>query len=141
MENTVDCVQHQGVIKRITPKVIYVKILALGACASCNAKGMCNTAEMEEKTIEVVNDGRGYKTGEHVVVIMDKKLGTQAVLLGYFYPFLILLGVLIIMISISGNEGLSALLALGVLVPYYYVIYLFRNKLKKKFTFRLNKLV
>ena len=137
MENALDCIKHGGIIERITSKTIYVKILSIAACASCNAKGMCNTAEMEEKTIEVVNDGKEHKVGEHVNVIMDKKLGPKAVLLGYFYPFLILLLTLILSISLTGKEGLSALIALGILGPYYAGLYFYRDKLKRKFTFRL----
>jgi sigma-E factor negative regulatory protein RseC len=137
MENTVDCVKHSGVVERITSKIVYVRILQMAACASCNAKGMCNTAEMEEKTIEVINDGKERKVGEHVMVVMDKKLGPQAVRLGYIYPFLTLLITLIISLQLTGNEGISALIALASIFPYYAYLYLNKDRFKKKFTFRI----
>ena len=123
MENNLDCVKHSGIIESIEENIIYVKILSMTGCASCDVKGMCNTAEMEEKSIEVIHDKKEHKIGEHVTIIMDKKLGPKAVLLGYFYPFLILLLSLIIMLAITDNEGLSALVGLGMVIPYYALIY------------------
>ena len=137
MENNLDCVKHSGIIESIEENIIYVKILSMTGCASCDVKGMCNTAEMEEKSIEVIHDKKEHQIGEHVTIIMDKKLGPKAVLLGYFYPFLILLLSLIIMLAITDNEGLSALVGLGMVIPYYALIYFFKDRLKKKFTFRL----
>ncbi len=137
MSNELDCISHNGLVEKVEKDKILVKILSTSACASCNAKGMCNVSEMEEKTIEVPVDGREYEVNQHVTVIMDKKLGPQAVLLGYFYPFLIVLLALIILIPVIGHEGYAALISLGLLAPYYLVLYRLKDKLKKKFYFRI----
>ncbi|MBI9034115.1 MAG: SoxR reducing system RseC family protein [Bacteroidales bacterium] len=137
MSNELDCISHTGLVEEITKDKIFVKILSTTSCASCNAKGMCNVTEVEEKTIEVLHDGKEYEINQHVTVIMDKKLGPQAVLLGYFYPFLVVLISLMILIPVVGHEGYAALISLSLLVPYYLALFRLKDKLKKKFYFRI----
>jgi hypothetical protein len=44
---------------------------------------------------------------------------------------------LVVLIPVTGSEGLAALISLGLLIPYYIVIYLFRDKLQKTFMFKV----
>ncbi len=135
---TLDDIRHEGLIKKIDNSQVYVSIIAQSACASCHAKGVCNVSEISEEVVEVPRDpGVEYKVGERVHVSMHKSLGSRAVFLGYMLPFLILLATLIITISITGREGLSGLVSLGILIPYYLLLYSFRDRLKKTFTFRI----
>ena len=140
MSRTFDDIFHSGIISEINKEKILVSIISHSACASCNAKGMCNISEMKEKIVEVnTQPGVNYKVGEEVTVLMKKSLGSQAVFLAYVLPFLIMISVLIILINLTGNEGLSGLISIAFLVPYFYMIYLLRNKLKKKFIFVIRK--
>jgi len=70
---------------------------------------------------------------------MKKSLGSQAVLLAYVLPFLIMFIVLIVLVNLTANEGISALISIAMLVPYFYVIYLLRDRFKKKFVFVIQK--
>ena len=140
MSETFDNIHHGGIISEINKEKILVSIFSHSACASCNAKGMCNISEMKEKIVEVnTPPGVNYKVGEEVTVLMKKSLGSQAVFLAYVLPFLIMISVLIILINLTGNEGLSGLISIAFLVPYFYMIYLLRDKLKKKFIFVIRK--
>ncbi len=133
-----DEIQHPGVIESVSEDKIEVNILAQSACSSCHAKGMCSVSEMENKIIEVNRTPDfNYKVGDQVTVYMRKSLGPKAVLLGYFYPFLIVLLTLIVLISVTGNEGLSALIAFLLLVPYYFILYKMKDKLSKTFEFKI----
>lgn len=132
-------ITHPGVIDSISDDSVFVRILAKSACSSCHAKGMCSVAEIEEKIVEVKKeDGRGFAEGQEVTVSMQKSLGGKAVFLGYLLPFLILIGTLILVLSLSGNEGLAGLSAIGILIPYYLGLYLLRDKLKRTFSFRID---
>jgi sigma-E factor negative regulatory protein RseC len=133
-----DLVKHEGVISEITNDLIRVSIVAQSACASCHAKGFCGAADMQEKIIDVKNSGNtNQKVGDFVTVTMKRKLGNKAVLYGYFLPFIILMITLVAALSLIENEGTAGLLSLGILIPYYFVLYLFRGKLKASFEFRL----
>ena len=78
-----------------------------------------------------------FREGQEVVVAMKKSLGGKAVFLGYLLPFLLLIGVLITVLTLSGDEGIAGLSAIGILIPYYLVLYLLRDRLKKTFSFSI----
>lgn len=134
----VDSIKHSGIIKQLDDQYYYVSIVAQSACSACHSKSVCNMGSIREEIIEVPKTGNSeWKPGDQVEIVMHKTLGTQAVLLGYVYPFLLLLVTLITGIAITSNEGLSALLAIVILIPYYLLLYSFRNRLKKTFSFKI----
>ena len=93
-------------------------------------------ADMEEKSVfvEKHNDTE-YTIGQQVTVSLKRQLGTLAVFLGYILPFIIVVGSLIGMTLFGFSEGVAGLTALLVLIPYYSIVYLLRNKINKKFSF------
>lgn len=133
-----DAIKHSGVIKEIDDLQYYVSIVAQSACAGCSAKGVCNVSEMKDEIVEVPrNKSEDFAIGDKVDILMEKSQGTKAVMLGYIVPFLIVLATLIISLSLIGNEGFAGLISIGVLVPYYLILYVNRKKLKTAFRFRI----
>jgi sigma-E factor negative regulatory protein RseC len=100
---------------------------------------MCGVSEMTEKLIEVKQNISGFAQGQAVNVVLDRSLGNKAVLLGYFIPFLILVITLLIS-SLYLSELWSGLLAIAVLIPYYLLLFFFKDKLSKTFYFRIERL-
>lgn len=133
-----DAIKHDGIVTKIDAATTYVTIVTHSACNACTVKGACNVSEMNEEVVEVPRKGEpAHQVGDRVQLVMKKTLGTRAVLLGYFFPFLVLLFTLIIMLSVTSNEGLAGLVSLAVLIPYYMILYLLRDRLKKTFTFNI----
>jgi sigma-E factor negative regulatory protein RseC len=131
-------ITHPGIVDSTENGTIHVKILSQSACSTCHAKGMCSIAEMEEKIVDIpdIYDGK-YNSGDNVTITMKKSLGAKAVLLGYILPFLIVLIALIAILTVTGNEGVAALISIGLLVPYYLLLYYFKDKLSREFTFHI----
>ena len=132
-------IEHEGIIDHIEGDVAHVKIDSVSACASCQAKGVCSAADQEEKYLDVPLDGANYQEGEPVQVQVEKRLGFKAVALGYFYPFLLLMAVLIVLISTGVPELKAGIVALLSIVPYYLGLYLFRKRIETTFTFSIKK--
>ncbi len=132
-------ITHEGIIDRIEDDKIFVRILSKSACAECHSNGMCSVAEMTEKLIEVHNDSSGYSSGQSVHVILDRTLGNKAVVLGYLLPFIILLLTLVTASSFL-SELWAGLSAIAILVPYYLMLFLFKEKLSNTFSFRIEHL-
>lgn len=133
-----ECVVQQGRVEKIENNQIFVNIVSMSACASCHARGMCNMSDIQEKLIEASNPNhRDLKEGDTVTLEMETSLGKKAVLLGYFYPFLLVMATLITLTSLGTGEGITALTALGLLIPYYGMLYMRRDKMKKHFTFKI----
>jgi sigma-E factor negative regulatory protein RseC len=132
-------IEHEGIIEHIDGDIAHVKIDSVSACASCHAKGACSAADQEEKYLDVPLQGADYKQGDPVYVQIAKHLGFRAVLLGYVYPFLLLMAVLIAMLTAGMAELRAGTIALLSMVPYYLLLYLFRNRISSAFTFSLKK--
>ena len=130
-------IEHPGIIDRIDGKRVWVSIQPQSACGNCHSKSYCGMAEVAEKIVEVQSPAPGTKLekGQHVIISLKKSLGYRALILGYLLPFVILLLSLIILLSITGNEALSALTAIMLMVPYYLILYHNRDKIKASFRF------
>ncbi len=133
-------IEHKGRIESIDDNKINVSFLAMSGCASCLVKGVCSAADMQEKSVDVFDFRNQYKIGEEVNVTLKQSLGFRALLLGYVLPFILILFILIILTAITKNEAISGIGALSVLVPYYIILYVLRSKIRKKFTFTINKI-
>ena len=131
-------ITHPGIIKNLNSHRAEVSIIVNSGCASCEIKGSCSISDTKEKIIEVsLSPSDKYEMGQRVTVEMKQSLGSWAVLLGYFFPFLLVLIGLIIFTSIGIDEGISALLSLGILIPYYAVLYLTKDLLGKQFSYTM----
>ena len=134
-------IAHEGVITKITDEELEIKILAQSACAACHAKSACGMGEQAEKILTVPRpEGQEFHALQKVNVIMGVGQGNKAAVLAYLIPILILLAVLFVCLGLGLNDGLSALISIIALVPYFLVLYLRRDKLKKKFEYRIEPL-
>lgn len=133
-----DLIEHPGIVAEIRNDVVVVKVLQVSACAGCHAKGACSMADMEEKEIEVEHyTGPPLRTGQQVTLQMKHSSGKRAILMGYLVPFFLLMTVLISGSFFIREEGLLALVSIGALVPYYALLYHFRDRLKKGFEIQI----
>jgi len=137
-ENT--SVEHRGVVESFVNNIVRVGFVSHAACSSCHAKGVCSVSEVDSKYVEVKSAGSNWEIGESVIILLERKLGFKALWFGYVLPLLVLLTGMIITYAITGKDGLAGLVAIGVLIPYYLLLYLFRGFLTNKFQFTLKKI-
>ena len=133
MANTI---KHQGIVENINGSHLQVRIIQTSACASCSIKGHCSSADTKEKLVDVTNDSEtAYQRGDRVWVIGELSMGVMAVLLAFVLPFFVLIFSLFIFMAIWNDELSSALCSLALLIPYYYILWLNKSRLGKKFSF------
>jgi len=134
-------IEHTGIVSEIKDNELKVNIMQASACAKCSVSGACGVSEDTEKIISIRNvNPAAYTLGEKVNVFYRRSLGFRALFLGYLLPFLIVLTSLIILTTITQNEGLSGLVALGLLLPYYLILYFTKDRIKKTFAFSIEKI-
>ena len=133
-----DIIKHRGIVENIDGSHIQVRIVQTSACSACSIKGHCNASESKDKLIDVYdNNPADYYKGQNVMVNGTTSMGMQAVILAFGVPFLVLFIALYATIRITGNELTAAVAGLLALVPYYFVIYMCRKKLSRKFFFTI----
>ncbi len=132
-------ISHSGIIESITDQCVKVRILQTSACAACKVARHCNASESKEKIVDVLNvsDTNRLKVGDNVVVWASKDVANRALLLGFGIPFLVMVGVLFLVLQLTGNEAKAAVSGLLALVPYYGVLYVCRHKIQQKMAFYL----
>ena len=136
-----ESINHNGRIDKIEGDTVFVRIIQQSACSGCHAKGICSASEQKEKIIEVNDPNSGsYHIDEEVVLCGQSSLGMQAVVLAFVIPLFLVVFAIAAGDRWEWNETTSGVAGLSLLVPYYCLLYLLRDKLKKRFIFTLKKL-
>lgn len=130
-------ISHQGLVEYVSNGVVKVKITNVSACSTCHAHGACSAADKEDKVIEAVDIKNKVKPGDWVTVVTKESMGLKAVFFAYILPFILIITSLIIGNVNSLNESISGLIALIILIPYYAILYLVKDILKKSFIFEI----
>jgi sigma-E factor negative regulatory protein RseC len=137
-ENDSLLIGHEGIVHNITAESIIVKIISVSSCAGCHAEGSCSLSGSEEKKIEIQGN-YNLKTGDKVTVLMKKSNGYEAVILAYVIPFILVIISLILLTSMNINELTSGIISILILIPYYVILFLLRNRISKRFYFTLKQ--
>ncbi len=133
-----EIIEHEAFIREIKDSKLIVDVLSKSACLSCQLKGLCSIADIEEKAVEVERDlKKNYEIGQKVNVYFSRNKSLMAVFWGYVLPFLLIFITLIIALQITNKDGLSGIISLSILIPYYIILYLFRNKISSNYKFKL----
>lgn len=134
-------INHIGEILKIESDSIKVNIKSVSACSGCHAKGACGMADVKDKIINVPQTaGIEYIVGEKVNVICNEELGYIALFWAYVFPLILILVTLFIGNLFTDDERIYGIISIAILIPYYITLRLFKEKLKKRFVFRIEKI-
>lgn len=135
-------VRHSGIVESIDGPYLKVRIEQASACSSCSVKSHCRATDSKEKLIDVHNSRHiDCRVGQRVVIEGASSLGMRAVMWAFAFPFAVILLSLFVAMFLSGNnEPLSAVVSLCMLIPYYVIMYLCRNRFKRTFVFTVKSI-
>ena len=71
------------------------------------------------------------------MVTAAASVATRALLWAFGVPFVILMTVLCVVLLLTGSEGMAAAFALGALIPYYFILWLLRGKMREQLAFSI----
>lgn len=131
---------HSGTVSGISGDSVFVSLEENIHCDSCRIKSACGISESKNKKIEIHSPLDSFSMNEEVQVVLKKSIGLKAVFWAYLFPFILMVGVLLVG-SIFLSEWQAGLLSLVVLVPYYMVLKYLNSFFKRKFEISVLKLV
>jgi len=136
-----DKIEHKGIIEHIDDKIITVRIESSeSSCDLCQARTSCAAAGGGAKSITVGNMSAGsLSVGDCVTVTGHSGMSRLAVVLAFVTPVILVVAAVALGEALSANEGVGAISGLIVLMLYYSILYLLRNKLSKRFVFRISE--
>ncbi|MBP5382724.1 MAG: SoxR reducing system RseC family protein [Bacteroidales bacterium] len=131
-------ITHKGRIVAIDPGITTIEIIAESACVSCHAKGLCGLGEEKVKQVQVRTSAwHPRQVGDEVEVVLKKSMGYKAVFIAYGLPLVVLFVALMLLGALGVGELWAGLGALGAVAVCYFVLFLFRNKISKDYSFFL----
>lgn len=131
-------VSHPGVVVGINGQDLEIEILSSSSCGSCGIKSACGVSEMQEKRITMPKPAdREFIVGQPVSIIMSTEQGNKAALIAYFIPAFLLVAIIVILSNLSVKEWIAALIGIGVIAVYYFVLSFFKEKLKSEFKYEI----
>ena len=137
--NMDELIRHEGIVLAVKDGKALVEIVQTSACSACKARGMCMSAESQEKRIDAVML-EPMAAGDRVEVMVREKLAWKAVLLAYILPFVVMVAVIGLLNLWIENEAIAGTVALCAIALYYIVLSFFRDRLQKEFSFTARKL-
>jgi sigma-E factor negative regulatory protein RseC len=133
-----DKVTHTGIIDSIDGDCIHVRILQASACGACRIASHCNASDTREKYIDVKAPyASKHHVGESVVISTDGHTARRATVIAYVIPLVLMVLTLVLVLRFSHNEGMAALSGIGILIPYYFIVFLLRKKISSEVKFQL----
>lgn len=120
------------------PGQVRLSLSCHSACAHCEAHRNCGFAESKEKEIVVdCEQWQDYAKGDTVEVDISEKLGLSAVFIAYLLPSVLAIALFVCVYHRIG-ELWSALSTLAFFALYSLVLWAFRSRLQKHFTYTLH---
>jgi sigma-E factor negative regulatory protein RseC len=140
-ENEGGILEHKGVVIALNHGWVDVAMQVESACIGCKVRGACGMADQKEKLVSVAADiSETYSVGEEVIVSIGRSMGFRALFLSYVIPLVLLLVSLLALLGAGVGEGVAGLSSLGVLAIYYLILWLFRNRIRRKIIFKIRKI-
>lgn len=133
------CTTQKGRVVSSDGGVVRVSFISQSACSGCHAQGSCGMHEQQERFVDVLCDSSLYRVGDIVEVGIRKNMGMRAVVLSYIFPFFMVVVSIFVLTSFGIDEGLSALVGLSSLVPYFLLLYALRRKISGRFSFSITR--
>ena len=134
-------ITHSGIVESVSDRLVRVRIVQAAACAACKVAGHCTASESKVKIIDVcTSEWSSYTKGDAVTVSVSESSARKALLVGFGMPFAVMVGVVFITLWLTCNETISALAGLAALIPYYIIVWLFRDRIGGSVTFGIEKL-
>lgn len=131
-------IKHNGIVSKIADHKIEATIAVSTACAGCHAGSSCGMSDNSSRVITISHSERNVNIGDSVSIVGSQSTGLSAVFFAYILPFIIVMTTLVLSLSLLTTSELRAgLYSILVLPPYYLVLYFFKEKFEKKYTFRI----
>jgi sigma-E factor negative regulatory protein RseC len=129
-------ISHEATVQSVDSDSVTVSLSPGVSCEGCRAERSCGMSDKSVRVIKV-NGSFDLHTGEKVNVSIMESQGYVALFLGYLLPLILVVTTLIIFSVLDAGELVSGLASIGMLIPYYIILLIFRRFIGKKFSFTI----
>lgn len=130
-------ISHSGFVSQLYDDKAVIHLNETAECDTCHIRDFCGKSDPDRNTFIVKNPD--LKIGEQVTIWLSTSSGFMALFWAYILPFLLILTTIILGTLMSWEEGITALISLIMLVPYYFLVYLNRRHIHRHFQLKVFK--
>lgn len=131
-------IRHLAKVIDIKDNTLYLRVMRSDACSICAAKNFCGMQKESENIITIEDtQASEFNIGEEVDICLSLASSAKAVIYGYILPLILLLVAIILSKTLGYSDFNSGISGIIVLIPYYFVLFLMRNKMKSDFKFKI----
>ncbi|MBX2963878.1 MAG: SoxR reducing system RseC family protein [Cyclobacteriaceae bacterium] len=131
-------IEQPGFISSLNQGMMKIALVGSGGCSSCH-KSLCMLRDISQREVEVPCADYTFQVGDEVLVRMKPSAGFTAVAWMYTLPFVLIMASMITALAFHVHEGVAGLVAVLVLVPYYSMLYLIRQRFNQSCKFEVLK--
>lgn len=133
-------VEHSGVVIGIEGHFVNVALNEDVSCEGCKIKSICGR-DADKRVLSIYCDNFTlFSLGDHVNVLVSSAYTLRATLFLNIIPMVLMLGVILSSNFWTTSELYAALSALGVMVLYFFVLFLFRKRLERQIIYEIIKI-
>lgn len=139
-KETIDYIDHQVMVRSVDAGrgIVTVELAEATTCSGCAAASICNPRGKKMETFEVaVAHPEAYHVGERVLMRGTAMMHRKAITIATVVPSVALIVVMVLIYVLTANQGVAAVGGLGSMVFFFVLLWLFRDRLAKEFTFQL----
>lgn len=133
-----DHIVHQGFVTGVKNNVAHVQLFERTECHDCRIKEFCGVTDEDRSHFDVPQSN--LRVGDEVVLDVKPSTGFKAMFWAYFFPFLLMLAILIIGQMAGIEDRWNGLMALIILIPYFFSLSRFKRLLKSQLHIEVTKL-
>ena len=140
MGQEIEYIEHEAIVKKIDSgnHLITVRIDDIDECGDCPASNLCGT-KGETSNLVTISDKEAakYKVGDIITIRGTEKMHHKAILYATVFPCIILVAGMVGIYLLTFNQLAAALSGIGLMIAFYFVLWLCRNKIAHEFTFSI----
>ena len=136
----IEYIEHEAIVKKIQPELnlVTVRIDDIEECGDCPASNLCGSKGETSNIVTIKTPyADRFKVDDIVTVRGTEKMHHKAIMYATVFPCIILVATMVGLYLLTGNQLASALTGLGVTMLFYFILWLFRNKIAHEFTFTI----
>ena len=131
-----DRLYKNGIIKKINKDDITVEILSCSACSSCMVKNYCTGFENKQKEFIIKNENSDdFEIGEEIFISINERQVFKSIVIAYIIPLILTILTIVGALEYTSNEIIGGICGIIILIPYYFGLFLLRNKFRADFKF------
>lgn len=140
MNGSTDYIEHKAIVEKVNPltQEVTVRIEDTDECGDCPASGFCNSNGEPSNKVTIVTPMASFLKEEDIVNVRGtEKMHRKAIMYATVFPCIVLVVMMVGIYLLTHSQLASALSGLGATLVFYVLLWCFRSKISREFTFTI----